>query len=192
MVPVIPSDLKQDIISLDGKGYKAYKFFQGKSFDYDPFTVQFEHVQGDSFAQPTRLSISIGLDEAGFSPSLFNNPTRALALEDHLLRRVKHFIAVSKIRVKGSGNSGKVKVQKPGQKILKRSGMLVKESRLQLIIFAGLPAEGRTVLGKECLKLFSEVLPPIWHKSLIESSLKEDELNRAVETLEDYNFSNQN
>jgi len=101
MVPIIPSDLKQEIISLDGKGYKAYKFFQGKSFDYDPFTVRFEHVQGDSFAQPTRLSISIGLDEAGFSPSLFNNPTRALALEDHLLRRVNHFIAVSKIRVKG-------------------------------------------------------------------------------------------
>ncbi|SVA67632.1 uncharacterized protein METZ01_LOCUS120486, partial [marine metagenome] len=188
MIPVIPSDLKQEIISLDGKGYKAYKFFQGKSFDYDPFTIQFEHVQGDSFAQPTRLSISIGLDEAGFSPSLFNNPTRALALEDHLLRRVNHFIAVSKIRVKGSGNSGKVQVQIPGQKILKRSGMLVKGSRLQLIMFAGLPAQGRTVLGKECLKLFSEVLPPIWHKSLIESSLNEDELNRAVETLEDYQF----
>ena len=188
MIPVIPSDLKQEIISLDGKGYKAYKFFQGKSFDYDPFTIRFEHVQGDSFAQPTRLSISIGLDEAGFSPSLFNNPTRALALEDHLLRRVNHFIAVSKIRVKGSGNSGKVQVQIPGQKILKRSGMLVKGSRLQLIMFAGLPAQGRTVLGKECLKLFSEVLPPIWHKSLIESSLNEDELNRAVETLEDYQF----
>ena len=129
MVPLIPSDLKQEIISLDGKAYKAYKFFQGKSFDYDPFTIQFEHVQGDSFAQPTRLSISIGLDEAGFSPSLFNNPIRALALEDHLLRRVNHFIAVSKIRVKGSGKSGKVQVQTPGQKILKRSGILVKSSR---------------------------------------------------------------
>ena len=66
MVPVIPSDLKQEIISLDGKGYKAYKSLQGKSFYYDPFAVRFEHVQGDSFAQPTRLSISIGVDEAGF------------------------------------------------------------------------------------------------------------------------------
>jgi len=27
-------------------------------------------VQGDSFAQPTRLSVSIGMDEAGFVPSL--------------------------------------------------------------------------------------------------------------------------
>ena len=188
MVPVIPSDLKQEIISLDGKGYKAYKFFQGKPFDYGPFTIRFEHVQGDSFAQPTRLSISIGLDEAGFSPSLFSNPTRALALEDHLLRRVNHFIAVRKIRVKGSGNSGKVQVQIPGQKILKRSGMLVKGSRLQLIMFAGLPAQGRTVLGNECLKLFSEVLPPIWHKSLIASSLDKNELSRAIETLEDYQF----
>ena len=188
MVPTIPPALKQEILSLDGKGYKAYKFFQGKSFDYDPFTVHFEHVQGDSFAQPTRLSISVALDEAGFPLSLFNNPTRALALEDYLLRRVSHLITVSKIRVKGSGKSGKVQVQVPGQKILKRSGMLVKGSRLQLIMFVGLPAQGRTVLGKECLKLFSEVLPPIWHKSLIASSINEEKLNRAVETLEDYQF----
>ena len=188
MVPTIPPALKQEILSLDGKGYKAYKFFEGKSFDYGPFTIRFEHVQGDSFAQPTRLSISVALDEAGFPLSLLNNPTRALALEDHLLRRVNHFIAVSKTRVKGSGKSGKVQVQVPGQKILKRSGMLVKGSRLQLIMFAGLPAQGRTVLGKECLKLFSEVLPPIWHKSLIASSINEEKLNRAVETLEDYQF----
>ena len=188
MIPTIPSDLKQEIISLDGKGYKAYKSFQGKSFYYDPFTVRFEHVQGDSFAQPTRLSISIGVDEAGFLPSLFNNPTRKLALEDHLLRRVNYFISANKTRVKGSGKSGKVQVQIPGQKILKRSGMLVKGSRLQLIMFAGLPAQGRTVLGNECLKLFSEVLPPIWHKSLIASSLDKNELNRAIETLEDYQF----
>ena len=62
MIPVIPSDLKQEILSLDGKGYKAYKSLQGKSFDYDPFTIRFEHVQGDSFAQPTCLSISIGVE----------------------------------------------------------------------------------------------------------------------------------
>ena len=188
MIPIIPSDLKQEIISLDGKGYKAYKSLQGKSFSYDPFTVRFEHVQGDSFAQPTRLSISIGVDEAGFLPSLFNNLTRKLALEDHLLRRVNYFIAANKIRVKGSGKSGEVQAQIPGQKILKRSGMLVKGSRLQLIMFAGLPAQGRTVLGNECLKLFSEVLPPIWHKSLIASSLDKNELSRAIETLEDYQF----
>ena len=188
MIPIIPSDLKQEIISLDGKGYKAYKSLQGKSFGYDHFTVRFEHVQGDSFAQPTRLSISIGVDEAGFLPSLFNNPTRKLALEDHLLRRVNYFISANKTRVKGSGKSGKVQVQIPGQKILKRSGMLVKGSRLQLIMFAGLPAQGRTVLGNECLKLFSEVLPPIWHKSLIASSLDKNELSRAIETLEDYQF----
>ena len=188
MIPIIPSDLKQEIIFLNGKGYKAYKSIQGKSFGYDPFTVRFEHVQGDSFAQPTRLSISIGVDEAGFLPSLFNNPTRKLALEDHLLRRVNYFISANKIRVKGSGKSGKIQVQIPGQKILKRSGMLVKGSMLQLIMFAGLPAQGRTVLGNECLKLFSEVLPPIWHKSLIASSLDKNELSRAIETLEDYQF----
>lgn len=182
----IPSNLKQEILSLDGRGYKAYKVLQGKSFSYGPFTVKFEHVQGDSFAQPTRLSVSIGMDSAGFAPSLYSTPTRRLALEDHLLRRVTHCIKANRVRVNGSGKSGDIQAQKPGQKILKRNGMLVEGERLQLIMFAGLPAQGRTVLGKECLKLFATALPPIWYNSLIASSLDENELNRAIETLEDY------
>ena len=32
------------------------------------------------------------------------------------------------------------------------------------------------------------MLPPIWHKSLIASSLNKNELSRAIETLEDYQF----
>ena len=188
MIPTIPSDLKQEILSLDGKGYKSYKSLKGRSFTYGPFAVGFEHVQGDSFAQPTRLSISIGLDEAGFDTFLLDTSIRKLALEDHLLRRVNQFIAANKIQVKGSGKSGKIEAQTPGQKILKRSGMLVKALRLELIMFVGLPAQGRTVLGKECLKLFSDVLPPIWHKSLVVSLLDKSELSRAIETLEDYQF----
>tara|TARA_B100000959_G_scaffold77945_1_gene82736 strand:- start:230 stop:463 length:234 start_codon:yes stop_codon:yes gene_type:complete len=70
----IPSNLKQEILSLSERGYKAYKILQGKSFNYGSFTVTFEHVQGDSFAQPTRLSVSIGMDEAGFVPSLYSTP----------------------------------------------------------------------------------------------------------------------
>ena len=184
----VPSDLRYEILSLDGLGYKAYKALQGKSFIYGPFSVKFEHVQGDSFAQPTRLSVSIEMDEAGFTPSLYSNPIRKLALEDHLLRRVSHFIKTSQVRLNGSGKSGEIQVQIPGQKILKRSGMLVEGTKLQLILFAGLPAQGRTILGKECLKLFAEALPTIWHNSLLASSLDENELRRAIENLEDYEF----
>jgi len=174
------------MLSLDGKGYKAYKFFQGKSFRYGSFSVKFEHVQGDSFAQPTRLSVSIKMNKAGFATSSYATYTRRLALEDHLLRRVNHFIKTNKIRVNGSGKSGEIQAQLPGQKIIKRSGMLVEEGELQLIMFAGLPAQGRTILGKECVKLFEEVLPSIWHNSLLASSLDDNELNRAIENLEDY------
>ncbi len=182
----IPSNLREEILSLDGRGYKAYKNLQGKSFHYGSFTVKFEHVQGDSFAQPTRLSITIGMDEAGFSPSLYSTDTRRLALEDHLLRRVSHCIRANRIRVTGSGKSGEIQVQSPGQKILKRNGMLIEGTKLQLVMFAGLPAQGRSILAKECLKLFATALPPIWHNSLIASSLDEKALNRAIETLEDY------
>jgi len=184
----IPSALRQEILALDGLGYKAYKALQGKSFSYGSFSVKFEHVQGDSFAQPTRLSVSIEMDKAGFGPSLYSTPTRRLALEDHLLRRVSHFVKTNQIRVNGSGKSGEIQVQIPGQKILKRSGILVEGTKLQLILFAGLPAQGRTILGKECLKIFAEALPPIWHNALLASSFDKNELKRAIENLEDYEF----
>ena len=71
----IPFSLKEEILSLDGCGYRAYKTLQGKLFSYGSFAVKFEHVQGDSFAQPTRLSVSIGMDEAGFAFSLYSTAT---------------------------------------------------------------------------------------------------------------------
>ena len=186
MIPEIPQSLKQTLLGLDGRSYKSYKTLQGKSFDFGPFKVRFEHVQGDPFAQPTRLSVSVGMEEAGFDTSQYDTPTKRLALEDHLLRCVRDSIQASTVRVGGSGKSGEVFAQAPGQKVIKRNALLVEGPTLTLILFAGLPAEGRTILGKECVRLFADALPPIWHDSLLASSLDKNKLQRAIATLEDY------
>jgi predicted ABC-class ATPase len=62
-----PKELINEITSLDGKGYKTYKNLQGKSFAFGLFQLTFEHVQGDPFAAPSRLSIKIELASAGFA-----------------------------------------------------------------------------------------------------------------------------
>ena len=181
-----PQELLNQITSLNGKGYKSYKNLQGKSFSFDLFQLTFEHVQGDPFAAPSRLSIKIGLETAGFAKTHYENSLRKLALEDHLLREVSQRVQKCKGKVKGSGRSGEVAVQSPGQKIIRRSGMHIKNDSLTLILFAGLPGDGRRVLAEECVKLFSEILPPVWEESLLAKSLDMNRVQRALDTLEDY------
>lgn len=186
-----PKELINEITSLDGKGYKTYKNLQGKNFAFGLFQLTFEHVQGDPFAAPSRLSIKIELASAGFAKTHTKNPLRKLALEDHLLREVDRRVQQCRGKIKGSGRSGEVAVQSPGQKIIRRSGMQIKNDVLILTLFAGLPGDGRRVMAKECAKLFSEVLPPVWEECLLAQSLDLNKVQQALDTLEDYSTLSQ-
>ena len=79
-----PQELIDQVISLDGKGYKTYKNLQGKSFSFGPFQLTFEHVQGDPFAAPSRLSIKIGLKTAGFAKT-HNELLDSLKIPIHIM-----------------------------------------------------------------------------------------------------------
>ena len=182
----IPQDLHELLVSLDGKGYKSYKVLQGKSFYFPPFTLCFDHVQGDPFAAPSRLSLSTKLTEIGFSPEFYNTPTKRLAIEDHLLRLVFKKISAFKNQVKGSGRSGEIAAQPPSQKVILRSGVKIRNDSVTLILFAGLPGNGRSVLAKECVRLFSELLPSIWEETLTVESLDLNKVEDSIKTLEDY------
>jgi len=72
----LPKDLHDLLKSLDGKSYKSYKVLQDKSFRFPLFTLCFDHVQGDSFAAPSRLSLSTKLSKIGISPELYNTATK--------------------------------------------------------------------------------------------------------------------
>ncbi len=186
MPSTIPKALNDLLISLNGKGYKSYKILQGKSFQYPPFTLRFEHVQGDPYAAPSRLTLSTKLSEIGLASTLYDTPTKKLALEDHLLRVLHKKVLTLKNKIKGSGRSGEISVQPPSQKVILRSGITISNDSLTLILFAGLPGNGRNVLAKECIHLFSEILPSAWEESISEESIDLDQVRNSINTLEDY------
>jgi len=182
----MPSVLKERIKKLKGRGYKAYKELQGCVFKFAPLDVCFEHVQGDPFAQPTRLSVSLDLGAVGFPERYFNTEVRRLALEDFLLREVNRNIRNTTLKIKGTGKSGVIGVQPVGQAILCRSGARIEDQRLTLIFFAGLPASGRSILEMECLRMFEESIQPVWEKSLLPEALDFSCIERSIATLEDF------
>ncbi len=181
-----PEKLNQTLKEIDGRSYKTYKKLQETSWDFAPFILKFEHVQGDPFADPTRVSLDFDLQSTGFPAALYESAARRLAVEDFLLRSFHSACDRLLFRSRGSGKSGEIFAQSPSQKILKRSSVLISGDGCQLIHFVGLPADGRRILGEECAEIFSGVLPALWRKALLPPNLDLDQLKKHIETLEDY------
>lgn len=138
---------------IDGKGYKAYKDIIG-SYNFKDYNLNILYVQGDPFASPSLFEIEFSLLKFGFDPLLFNVPSRRIAFEDFVLRRAyKH---LEKRMVKCSGKGGEINIYRPGQEIIKRSSVEIKDENIRIRIYVGLPARGRRILASETITMVEE------------------------------------
>lgn len=149
------SKLKQ----IDRASYPAYKSIKGK-YDYSGFVLSIEHVQGDPFAAPSRVSITTRLAHLGISASDIHTSSRRRGYEDGIFRSFCSSIRkVGKSR--GSGKSGSWGAARPGQEILPRTACEIADDSVTIRFTAGLPAAGRRILAKECIEMFADELPSI-------------------------------
>lgn len=61
--------LRKILTQIDGGSYGAYKEIKG-SYQFKDYTLTVDHVQGDPFAAPSRISIRIPMSKAGFADEL--------------------------------------------------------------------------------------------------------------------------
>ena len=64
------SELRGLLSRIDRKSYPAYKDTKG-TYQISGYTLSIDHVQGDPFAAPSRLSIRVGGKAAAFPPALY-------------------------------------------------------------------------------------------------------------------------
>lgn len=152
--------------SLDGKGYKAYKELCGV-YRLDYFTLYCDHIQGDPFASPSRIRVRVEQSKANWPAELWANKIRRVALEDFLARRVARAIATLGPRRRGTGKSGLISIDSGGQEILQRTAVLVTPDYIEARLSIGLPARGRTILGREATELLLGDLPRIMEAGLL-------------------------
>ncbi|WP_126427272.1 ABC-ATPase domain-containing protein [Brevibacillus marinus] len=145
---------------LDGRGYKAYKELAG-SYRGPWFQLLIDHVQPDPFAAPSRVRLLMQRDPAQFPAEWLSPPWRRTALEDYLARALAAVIGQTDRRKTGTGNSGLIAVDAPGQEILPRTAVKVTEATIELRLSIGLPAAGRTILADAADRLLAESLPGI-------------------------------
>ncbi|HET7658366.1 MAG TPA: ABC-ATPase domain-containing protein [Bacillales bacterium] len=166
--------LKKHLSRIDGKGYKAYKDIQGK-YDFGKFRLSVDHVQGDPFASPSKIRCIVPTRNTIIESEWFQNRERKVAIEDHIARVVAKEIDKSESRSMGTGKSGMISIDRPGQEILERTAVNVSKEEVTVCLSVGLPARGRTVLGHQAGKLFFEHLPEILGNSIFALDQKEIE-----------------
>ena len=67
------ADLRQQLLQLDQRGYKAYKAIQGR-YSFLDFTLIIDRVQGDPFATPSQCRVVLPQEIAGFPPRAILHP----------------------------------------------------------------------------------------------------------------------
>lgn len=153
-------ELKQLLMVLNRKSYPAYKETKG-AYRFPEYSCSIEHVQGDPFAAPSRVSISVDGRKAGFPVSSYDQYHKRIALQDYLIRLFAARVEKYNFRAKGSGKSGLIAVSRCGQEILERTACTIDEKTGSLLIRMeiGFPANGRTINSTELIKILFDFLP---------------------------------
>ncbi len=179
-------DLRRTLVRLDNRPYPAYKDIRGR-YAFPGFTLLVDHVQGDPFASPSRLRVRVPLGEAGFPPELLEPPSRRTGVCSLLARR---FAAEARRRSSraGSGKSGLVAIDAPGQEVLPTTAVLVRDGAVEARFTVGLPARGRRILGRAAAEILCDDVPQIVARSLVFRNLDAGEVRRAALVNEDADF----
>jgi predicted ABC-class ATPase len=190
--------LQRHLRQLDNRGYKAYKDIQG-NYDFSEFTLIIDYVQGDPFASPSKFRVRVPPNIAQIPGELFNSRSREIALRDYLTRQFDQ-AAHSISSKRGTGKSGLIAVTRFGQEVLERTSAFIISSNtsdiedlggVELRFAVGLPASGRSILGRQAAEMLCEDIPQIVTNSLKYANLNAAECRRHVETVEDADWLRQ-
>lgn len=183
------TDLKQLLYNIDRKGYPAYKGTKGV-YRFRRYELSIDHVQGDPFAAPSKLSVRVQGKEAAFPRRLYDLKYKRIALQDYLTRQFAAHISRYTFQAKGSGKSGIISVSQCGQEVLERTACCIDEQNGEITVRfeVGFPANGRTINAKELIKILYDFLPECVEKSLIYKNLNVDKTEQVMELAVDREF----
>lgn len=178
------AQLESMLRDIDHKGYPAYKSLRG-SYRFGTYQLSIDHVQGDPFASPSRLTVHITDRESGFSRELWATGDRKIAFCDFLLRLFEKAVRKYSFQAKGSGKSGAIFTTHPGQQVLARTACTVRDNTILMRFEVGFPANGRTINARELHKILFEYLPRCVSSAMYSCNIDQQALNDAIELYED-------
>lgn len=183
------AELKQLLDRIDHRGYPAYKDTKGQ-YQFQGYVFSIDHVQGDPFASPSKVSVQVKGSTAGFPEELYKGRHQRAALQDEMTRQFYRAIQKYAFRAKGSGKSGLISVSKCGQEVLERTACEInpKNGDVKLRFEVGFPANGRTINARELEKIVFEFLPECVEQSLFYKNCDKKRVRSIIDLAEDQQY----
>lgn len=182
-------DLRQLLDRIDHRGYPAYKDTKGV-YQFGKYVLFIDHVQGDPFASPSKLSVKVPGRLAGFSKELFDKKHKRIALQDELIRNFWRQIQQYSFQAKGSGKSGVISVTRCSQEVLERTACEIDSGNGDITVRfeVGFPANGRTINAGELKKILYDFLPVCVEKALYYGRIDKKKIRQVMELSEDQEY----
>ncbi len=156
------TDLRSLLNRIDHRGYPAYKDTRG-AYQFPGYILSIDHVQGDPFASPSKVSVRAAGRTAGFPKELYQ------------------------FKAKGSGKSGLISVSRCSQEVLERTACRIdpKSGDIVLRMEIGFPANGRTINARELEKILFDFVPECVKHSLFYKNMDAKRLRAIADLAED-------
>ena len=207
-------DLRKLLISIDHRGYPAYKDTRGR-WQYGNYILSIDHVQGDPYASPSNVSVIVPGRIALFPKDYLEPKYRRITLQDMLLRFFSRELSersrdnsrpsggrdgsgLSSGRESsrpsgardGSGKSGLVALSRPAQEVLERTACRVdpESGDVTLRFEIGFPANGRTINARALIRILDDFLPGAVASSLMYRGIDQNKLRAAIHLSDDQQF----
>ncbi len=175
-----PSPLEARLKGLEGAPYPAYRSLKGLHRLADRLDLEFLAIQPDPFAPPSRLRVTVPRDVVGLDDEDLRTDAALLAAEDFLCRAVEG-------RLRGEPETGAVvRCDSTAQQILRHSMVRVVEERVEILLFAHLPARGRRIEGGMAAGAIAAGIPRLVREALTRGAWDRGALARHVAAVEDH------
>lgn len=183
------TELRELLKRIDRKGYPAYKDTRGM-YQFPGYILSIDHVQGDPFASPSKVSVHVKGKTAGFPQELYRGAHQRIALQDELTRQFARRAQQFAFKAKGSGKSGMISVSQCSQEVLERTAcqMDAVTGEIVLRMEIGFPANGRTINARELEKILFEFVPECVKASLIYKNMDGKRLRSIIDLAEDQKY----
>ena len=185
----LSADLRNLLNRIDHRGYPAYKDTRGM-YQFPGYVLSIDHVQGDPFASPSKVSVHVKGKTAGFPQELYKGDHQRIALQDELTRQFGRRAEQFAFKAKGSGKSGLISVSRCGQEVLERTACTMDPSTGDIVLRMeiGFPANGRTINARELEKILFDFVPECVKYSLMYKNMDAKRLRGIIDLAEDQQY----
>ena len=94
------TDLRNLLNKIDHKGYPAYKETKGM-YQFEGYILSIDHVQGDPFASPSKVSVQVKGGQASLPKELYEKKHKRITLQDYIIRQFARQVEGFAFKAKG-------------------------------------------------------------------------------------------